>query len=126
MGKLVRAYDPEKSRSFKQYARACMFQSMTSIAPLPFKDGPLSVTILAVFTRPKGMYSKREPRGREPKTTRPDIENVAKALLDAATGVLWHDDAQVTHLVASKFYGAQDEAPFISMTVEGDYEEPDL
>lgn len=87
-------------------------------ARLPFPAGvALSVRLEAVFTRPVGSYSKRAPKGREVKTTRPDTENVVKAALDAATGTLWHDDSQVWSLTAAKFVGAQDEAPFVRMTV---------
>jgi Holliday junction resolvase RusA-like endonuclease len=64
-----------------------------------------------------GSYSKRAPKGREAKVTRPDTENVVKAVLDAGTGTLWHDDSQVWRLIAWKEIGAQDEAPFVRLTV---------
>ena len=31
-----------------------------------------------------------------------DVDNVAKACLDALTGVIWHDDRQVAHLTVDK------------------------
>jgi len=95
-----------------------MMRAIPHPARLPFPSGvALSVSLTAVFSRPAGSYSKRTPKGREVKVTRPDCENVVKAALDAATGTLWHDDSQVWALTAEKFVGAQDEAPFVRMTV---------
>lgn len=117
-GKSVQTYDPPKSRSWKADARSCMLSAIHGMRTFPFPKGvPVSVTVISVFTRPAGTYSKRAPKGRELKATRPDVENVVKAVLDAATGTLWHDDSQVTCLIASKEIGAQDEAPFVRLLV---------
>ena len=35
---------------------------------------------------------------------KPDLDNLVKFYLDAANGILWHDDCQVTNLVANKIY----------------------
>lgn len=119
-GKFVTAYDPNKSRSWKADARSAMMVGIDYTAGrLPFPAGVgLTVTVQAVFTRPAGSYSKRTPKGRERKITRPDTENVVKAVLDAGTGTLWHDDSQVWRLIAWKEIGAQDEAPFVRLTVD--------
>ena len=118
------AYDPAKSRNWKAEARACMRKTQPEYQPagyqLPFPAGvAVSVRVDAVFSRPKGTYSKRSPKGREAKLTRPDTENVVKAVLDAGTGVLWHDDSQVWQIIAEKHVGAQDEAPFLRLVAEG-------
>lgn len=51
----------------------------------------------------------RPPRARlpkmyvsEPDLQKPDIDNVAKLVMDALNGVAWQDDSQVTQLVAGK------------------------
>ena len=38
----------------------------------------------------------------EPDLQKPDIDNVAKLVMDALNGVAWQDDSQVTQLVAGK------------------------
>lgn len=119
-GAHVTAYDPPKSRDWKSGARACMMAALPDPSRLAFPAGTaLEVTVHAVFSRPLGSYSKREPKGREVKITRPDTENVVKAILDAGTGTLWHDDSQVWRLTAWKEIGAQEEAPFVRLTVTG-------
>ncbi len=111
----VRAYDPAKSRSWKADARSAMraaYGGGTLIA------GPVAVKIRAVFTCPKSDYRKRDPRPQRWHAKRPDAENVAKAVLDAGTGVLWVDDAQVYRLTVEKVIGAQCEPPRVEIVVE--------
>ena len=114
-GRYVRAYDPPKSRNWKATAQEHMAMAMGGAPPL---QGPLSCEVAATFTCPKGDRRKREPRPRRLHAKRPDIENVVKAVLDAATGVLWLDDAQVARLLVLKAIGAQDEAPGVWLKVE--------
>lgn len=53
-------------------------------------------------------FSKRIPPSkprkmfREPNTFKPDIDNAEKLILDALNGVAYHDDSQITMLVAYK------------------------
>lgn len=50
-----------------------------------------------------------------PKTTRPDLDNLAKLALDAMTAAgYWRDDSQVTELLAAKFTGP---IPGLAVTV---------
>lgn len=82
-----------------------------------FPSGPLEVVLTAVFACHLGRKRKGSPAERRWKATRPDIENIAKAALDAGTGVLWHDDGQVVVLTIYKLEGAQDEKPFVRLAV---------
>ena len=112
-------FDPAKSRSWKGMAQVHMREALEHAgvtAPL-FADGPLELHVLAVFTCPRSQWRKREPLQRRPKATRPDGENIAKAVQDAGTGLLWLDDAQVARLVVEKVVGAQEEAPRVELTV---------
>ena len=115
--KFVSTYDPAKSRNWKAEARAAMVAARAGNA-LPFAEGALMVVIWAAFTCPKGEHRKREPRPPRWKHTKPDAENVAKAVLDAATGVLWTDDAQVARLDVRKMHAAQGDAPHVIVSVQ--------
>ena len=71
-------------------------------------DGPISVRLIAFFRRPKAHYRKTGLRGDAPKfhTSKPDTDNLAKAVLDALTVIgSWGDDAQVANLYVEKRYG---------------------
>lgn len=117
----IRTYDPAKSRNWKATAQEHMRSAMGDRPPLA---GPCACEITAVFTCPKSEWRKREPLGRRPHAKRPDGENVAKAVLDAATGVLWLDDAQVARLLVVKIIGAQGEAPSVEVAVRELVEQP--
>lgn len=115
------AYDPPKSRNWKATAQQHMRDEMGAQVPL---QGPLQVVVQAVFTCPSSEHRKTRPRLRRWHSKRPDVENVAKAVLDAGSGVVWRDDAQVARLVVVKHIGAQDEAPGVIVSVESLEAEP--
>lgn len=79
--------------------------------------GPLTVEITAIFSCPESDRRKRVPAPRRPHAKLGDADNIGKAVLDAATGVLWEDDAQVARLLIEKFIGAQDEEPRVELLV---------
>jgi Holliday junction resolvase RusA-like endonuclease len=72
------SYMPAEERN-AEYATGMMLKRMT---PIPF-DGNLALA--CIFFRPNKQ--------------RIDCDNMLKHVCDAATGVLWHDDAQVTAIM---------------------------
>jgi Holliday junction resolvase RusA-like endonuclease len=75
----------------------------------PF-DGAIKVTISIEIARPKSVT-------REYPTVKPDLDNYAKALLDALNGLVWHDDAQICWLEVKKTYNIQS---LITIEIKGD------
>lgn len=65
-------------------------------------DGPVAVTVTFTLPRPKSL-----PRRRQFPATRPDVDKLARAVLDALTGVVFRDDAQVVMLTAMKQYAVE-------------------
>jgi Holliday junction resolvase RusA-like endonuclease len=59
--------------------------------------GQVAVRLVFYLPRPKRM---RRPAP----TVKPDLDKLARAVLDALSGVAYEDDAQVCHLVATKHY----------------------
>ena len=77
-------------------AQALLRAVMEPHAPPAPLAGPLRVTLL--WTWPG--------EGPAPKTTRPDLDNLAKLALDAMTWAgYWQDDSQVAELLIAKFVG---------------------
>lgn len=112
-GGFPRAYDPPKSREWKQHAAALYRLAMTAQNVDQFPEGrPVEVELLAVFPRPKA--ERNRPMGR--KVTKPDVENIAKAAMDAATGIVYADDAQVTDLIARKRIAGSGATPCVIVT----------
>lgn len=115
-GGFPRAYDPAKSRKWKKAAAVYMLAARQA-AGAGVLTGAVRVEIVAVFACPTSDHRKRAPVARRRHTKRPDAENCAKAALDAASGVIFEDDAQVCELQVVKWVGAQGEEPRVEMTV---------
>jgi Holliday junction resolvase RusA-like endonuclease len=120
VGGHARAFDPAKSRSWKGAARV----AMEAARQTPILDGPIAVELLFVHSCPRTDYRKREPMPRRWRDKQPDAENCVKAALDAATGILWRDDAQIARLVVNQVTGAQDESPRVEMWARSLMSEP--
>ena len=96
-GKFPRVYDPPRSAAYKATMRA-LIQIKAREQGWEITDSPLWVRIYCQFAG--------KPRH--------DVDNLAKGILDAATGVLWKDDSQVMGLTVIKALG---KAPYTSLEV---------
>jgi Holliday junction resolvase RusA-like endonuclease len=88
------------------------WKSMIAIAakqlrpPAPI-TGPVAMTLRFYFPRPKGHYGAKGLRPAAPLTmiTKPDLDNLEKAVMDCLTRVgFWRDDSQVNSKMSSKAY----------------------
>lgn len=70
--------------------------------------GALRLDVEFVWPRPKSL-PKRKPT--PPMTTKPDVDKLARGVMDALTGVVWRDDSQVIDLHPTKRYAELDERP---------------
>ena len=66
--------------------------------------GPVSVVMMFTVARPASVSVKRRPFP----IVKPDVDKLARAGLDAMTGIVFSDDAQVIEALVGKVYG---EAP---------------
>lgn len=102
-GGFARAYVP-KTHPVHAYRRAIAAGAVK--AGLTQTAEPLSVVIDAVFARPKSHLRKSGLRPDAPRLPRPDVDNLAKAVLDALQDVIG-DDTNVSRLVVEKSYGQE-------------------
>ena len=106
-GKFVRAYDPKKSRDYKQYLRT-IAQEVYKERPdfVPF-DEALILLVDVYRSIPKSFSkTKREMAlvGSLRPITKGDVDNYLKGVLDAMSGVLWRDDSLIVSETCNKFY----------------------
>lgn len=73
-------------------------------------QGPIAAAITCVFPRPKSV-PKKLGTDRLAKSTKPDLDNLAKGVLDALNELAYHDDGQVYKLAITKCYAAEGETP---------------
>lgn len=97
---------------------------------LTTKDVPqgFAVIIVAYFEVPKSYSEKRRVAallGKEGKNSKPDIDNIAKSVLDGISrSGLWNDDAQVRNVNAMKFWGEEAHCKVeIIFTMADEYEQ---
>jgi Holliday junction resolvase RusA-like endonuclease len=67
--------------------------------PMDF-DGPFMVGATFFFNRPKSVSITARPVP----SVKPDLDKLVRAVLDALTGIVWRDDAQVVSIIARKRY----------------------
>lgn len=101
-----RLFTPDKTLAYESLIAAVAHAAM---AGRPLYDGPVSATLLIRCAVPAS-WSKRKQAdalaGLIRPTTKPDVDNVEKAVFDGMNGVVWRDDVQVVDVVKSKAYAA--------------------
>lgn len=107
-GGFVHFYTPPVADKWKGLIKEAIKASLTKFNPL----APFRVTMVFFFKRPSTHYGSKNKvpylRTGAPisHTTKPDLDNLAKAVMDALSDVkLWNDDRQVIELEVSKRYG---------------------
>lgn len=102
-GGFARAYVPAK-HAVHAYRKALQLAAID--AGLRAAPGTVDIVIDAVFARPPSHLTKKGVRKGAPAMPRPDVDNIAKAVLDAI-GPILGDDSQVKRLVVEKGYGTE-------------------
>lgn len=110
----TRMKTPEKTAAYEGLVAHAAHTALAGRDPF---GQACAVSMLIVFPIPAS-WSKRKRDdalvGAVLPTTKPDADNVVKAIFDGLNGVLWRDDVQATDLVVRKRYGAQ---PRVEVTV---------
>lgn len=105
----------------KSSSKAISAVRTLSVMLLPFRPavpfgGPLRLSVLWVYPWRKSEPKKNRLKGSIPCDTRPDCDNICKALCDCMTKQgFWHDDSQVAGLNFNKRWG---DRPRIEIEIE--------
>ena len=115
MQKFVRAYDPKDAVDYK--ARIATFALQAGVKTIMC---PAFLAITAYVKRPKRLDRARDPQGAFAAPCKPDVDNIAKAVMDALNGISWPDDVSVTALYVTKRYVARGEMPRLVVEISED------
>jgi Holliday junction resolvase RusA-like endonuclease len=112
MGGHVRLYTPKRTADWERSSALIMRNAWMS----PPSESLCGATITAVFPRPKRLLRKKDPSHRLWHSSKPDIDNVCKSVLDSLVmaGVI-RDDTQVVLLSARSVYASKDEGPCVEI-----------
>lgn len=96
----------ESSRKVGEWRSRVALAAQEAMLGAPPSPLPVSLRASFLFTRPKShLTTKGQLRKGAPLIpTRPDLDKLVRAVLDALTGIAYADDGQVSLLTASKDY----------------------
>jgi Holliday junction resolvase RusA-like endonuclease len=106
IGGKARLYTPAKTERYESRVAVFAQQAMAGRLPL---DEALSVRIVATLAIPASWSKRRRQAalaGEVYPVSRPDADNIAKAVTDGANGIAYVDDSRIVSLQVSKVYGA--------------------
>lgn len=108
------AYTPSKT---SEYEKEVAMAYKTAGGNKKF-DGAVSLDINAYFAIPKSTSKKRVEQILKQDirpTKKPDIDNIAKIILDGLNGIAYQDDKQIVSVRVNKFYSTE---PRIEVEIE--------
>jgi Holliday junction resolvase RusA-like endonuclease len=106
IGGFVRTYTPKKTSDYETIVRETAQQAMGQTEPL---ETPTAVYLYFRLPIPKSHPKKRVAaclNGSERPIKKPDIDNLAKSVLDGLNGTVYKDDGQIVSLHVTKVYAA--------------------
>lgn len=81
-------------------------------------QGAVQLTINFYLPRPKRLIWKTKPMPKQYCDKRPDIDNLAKSIIDGLNTIAFKDDGQIADLHITKHYHSGDNEPRTVITVE--------
>ena len=108
VGGFARTYTPKKTVDYENIVRVYARDAMGSSEPL---ETPVGVFLYIRQPIPQSYSKKRREAclsGQEKPAKKPDIDNLAKAILDGLNEIVFKDDAQIVSLHVTKVYASGD------------------
>lgn len=112
-GGFTRTYTPAKTVEYERRVKAEFMRAMDG-API---TGPVSCRLKFSMPIPKSWTKRKRAKaamGLIRPTSRPDIDNLQKSVIDAMNNVVLVDDSQITDLIVTKRFSDE---PCVEVTV---------
>ena len=117
-GKFVQTYDPPKSKKFKTELRRLAENEHAEKPYHAEQHKPITIELKLYIPMLKSFSKIKRLEAADGilrPTTKPDIDNYIKGILDSLNGLFWHDDGQIVEIHAGKYYS---DRPRIEMEIK--------
>lgn len=107
-------YTPDKTVNYENWVKLC-WREQTKGEKL---TGAIKADLKVFYPIPKTTSKKKRKfmlAGLERPTKKPDIDNIAKVILDSLNGLAYDDDKQIVFCAINKWYG---ENPRVEVILE--------
>lgn len=101
-------------QSFKEAVKEAVLKHNPGIS---FYAAPVLVEMTFWFKRPKSKVWRTRPMPGYRHTGKPDFDNLAKAVTDALSGIIWNDDAQICDAHIRKFVCSATDFPGVLLVI---------
>lgn len=110
----ARLYTPKSTQDRKYNIQKYAKEAYGDKAPY---QGLVSMSIHFIMKRPKNKIWKTKAMPRTALSHGPDLDNMAKTVMDALNGVIYIDDRQIWYLTISKWMASGSEGPHIQVNL---------
>jgi Holliday junction resolvase RusA-like endonuclease len=103
------AYYDKRTQEYRELVKQCAVFAQAGREPL---TGALAMFVDCVMPIPERWAKHRKQAALHGMwhTTRPDADNLCKAVADSCNGIIYEDDSQIAVLIGTKSYGAEPQA----------------
>ena len=105
-GSDVSTYTPQRTMDYQKK----VIKAYNEVAKGKKLSGSIKADICAVYEPPKSVSKKKRQEmieGEIPYTKKPDIDNIAKSVLDGLNKIAYEDDSSVDEIHVYKTYGEE-------------------
>ena len=100
-------YTPKETIQYENLVKVSFYERYPNHIPT---DKPITVLINAYYKMPKSFSNKQKElvmSGKLKPLKKPDVDNIAKSILDSLNGIAFIDDKQVISALITKDYSQQ-------------------
>lgn len=113
-GSFVSTHTPAKTRNWEEFVK---YQSLSHrpnlVNPVGVPECSVGMELEFLLPRPVSLPKKYQRHRKKP-----DIENLAKSVLDALEGIYYKNDSQIDELKITKRYASGDQGPGVIVALE--------